>query len=76
MKRLWYIAGWGFVALSATLLFRAHHANLHAGNEPAVAFPGGVAGGNGDLWFASVRSPCNALEAELLFASKPPPSGS
>lgn len=75
MDRVWYIGGWGFVAVCATLLFRAQRPELYAFQEPLIPFPAGALGSSGAAWFETVKPHCNALEVELQLQSNPPPSG-
>jgi hypothetical protein len=75
MNRVFYITGWGFVAICATLLFRSSRPDLYAGAEPAIPFPAGAIGSAAAGWFDSARPRCNALEAELLMRTSPPPDG-
>lgn len=75
MSRIWYISGWGFIAISAMLLFRAGRPDLYAIDEPPIDWPVGVIGSPAARWFESVKPSCNALEVELRMRTAPPPSG-
>jgi hypothetical protein len=75
MNRVWYIGGWGFVAVCATLLFRTQRPDVYAIKEPNIPFPVGALGSGAAAWFESVKPHCNALEVELQLRSSPPPRG-
>ena len=76
MNRLSYLAGWGYVAIAAMLIYRQGRPEVY-GTEP-VALPGvvGAAVRSGPAgWFERMKQHCNTLEAELSMANDPPPSG-
>jgi hypothetical protein len=75
MNRVWYIGGWGFVAVCATVLFRAQRPELYVFQEPDIPFPVAALGSGAAAWFESVKPHCNALEVELRLQSSPPPRG-
>lgn len=75
MNRIGYIAGWGFVAISAVLLFREARPDLYDPIEPAVAWPLGIDGSAASVWFDRIRPSCNALEVELAMRTAPAPEG-
>jgi hypothetical protein len=75
MNRVWYIGGWGFVAVCATLLFRTQRPDVYAIKEPNIPFPVGALGSGAAAWFESVKPHCYALEVELQLRSSPPPRG-
>lgn len=68
--RALYIAGWSFVAVAGTALYRSGRqpqpiVQLEPGPAPAVR-PAGS-------WFASMRAHCNPVEVEVAIANSPPP---
>ena len=75
MRRAWYLAGWGYVAICAMLLFRYARQDLYRGAEPPLDFPVLLGGSEAARWFEAVRPHCNALEIELQMRASPPPRG-
>src|SRR5688572_13259154 len=73
-----YLAGWGYVAIAATLVYRAQHPAL---SEPVTVFYESTAaqpapsGSPAQQWFATVKPQCNALEVELTMTRSPAPAG-
>jgi hypothetical protein len=78
MQRAWYLAGWGWVAISATIVYRAmqpgHAPDLLATPSP-LPVVSGFGGSEAARWFAGVRAHCNALEVGLQMQASPPPDG-
>jgi tetratricopeptide (TPR) repeat protein len=70
-----YLAGWGYVAIAATLIYRTEHPlyvePVQYGQPVVEALPAGSAA---QRWFASVKPQCNALEAELTITRVPVPA--
>jgi hypothetical protein len=69
--RILYLTGWGYVAIAATLLYRANHPAEYApiGNVSSAASTPGLG------WFQTVKPQCNALEVELTMQRNPAPDG-
>jgi hypothetical protein len=73
-----YLAGWGYVAIAAMLVYRAQHPML---NEPVAVFyeqtgpEAAPSGSPAQRWFAAVKPQCNALEVELTMTRSPAPAG-
>jgi hypothetical protein len=71
-----YLAGWGYVAIAAAVIYRVEHPLVEAVAvyEPtsAQAAPGGS---SAHQWFAAVKPRCNALEIELTMTRSPAPGG-
>ncbi|HSA54953.1 MAG TPA: hypothetical protein VLE53_04575 [Gemmatimonadaceae bacterium] len=68
MPRLFYLVGWGYVAICAALLARRAPTTSHA---IATADPAGAAA----EWFRRVRPYCNAVEIATLQRQTRPPEG-
>jgi thioredoxin-like negative regulator of GroEL len=72
-----YLAGWGYAAIAAVLIYRAAPsvdvAPVYNGLRPPVVeqLPAATAA----QWFATVKPQCNALEAELTMTRSPAPAG-
>jgi hypothetical protein len=76
MQRAYYLAGWGWVAISVALIFRATRPVAPvAGPEPVIAGPQLFDGSDASLWFAQTKPFCNDLEVELHVQADPPPGG-
>lgn len=75
MSRVWYLVGWGFVAVCSMALFRSSRPDLYMIREQPTPFPTGAVGSAAAAWFDATRPHCNALEVELMMQSSPPPDG-
>jgi hypothetical protein len=75
MSRIWYIGGWGFVAVCATLLFRSQRPDIYGFHEQIIPFPAGAIGSSAASWFGAAKPHCNALEVEVRMHTSPPPAG-
>jgi hypothetical protein len=75
MSRVWYLVGWGFVAVCGMVLFRSGRPDLYVIQEQPTPFPAGAVASAASGWFEAVRPHCNSLEVELQMQSSPPPSG-
>jgi hypothetical protein len=73
MQRAWYLAGWGYVAIAATLLYRSMHPVFQP--MPSVPDLAAFGGSEAASWFNTVRPHCNALEVALQVQASPPPTG-
>ena len=71
-----YLAGWGYVAIAALLLYRSAPpidiAPMYNGPPVVEQLPAGTLA---QQWFATVKPQCNALEAELTMTRSPAPAG-
>lgn len=73
-----YLAGWGYVAIAAMLVYRAQQPVLY---EPVTVFSEPVStevaasGSPAQRWFFTVKPQCNALEVELTMTRSPAPAG-
>jgi len=74
MHRAFYLAGWGWVAISAALVLRARSPALVT-IEPPVAAPQVFAGSSAAEWFARARPSCNDLEVAIRVRNDPAPAG-
>jgi len=78
MQRAWYLAGWGYVAIAAAVVYRALNPGVAPGmlaTPPELAVVSSFGGTEAARWFAAVRPHCNALEVNLQMQSSPPPDG-
>lgn len=77
MQRAWYLAGWGYVAIAATIVYRSMvpRPPVPSGAPIDVAVTTGFGGSEAARWFAAVRPHCNALEVGLQLQASPPPDG-
>jgi hypothetical protein len=77
MKRAWYLAGWGYVGISAALVYSAMKPAIESEPYPAGALPAVQIGSGSSAaqWFETVRPHCNALEVELQMQSSLAPDG-
>ena len=86
MQRAWYIAGWGYVAITSATVLMAVWPNPPLSMPPIASPPRivttpphaqpVVTDNSGPLgWFMAVRPHCNALEVELTLQQNPPPGG-
>jgi hypothetical protein len=75
MHRAFYLAGWGWVLIASTLVYRANRPDLYPPGEPVFRTPGAPPGSEAARWFAAVKPYCNALEVELRVARDPAPAG-
>ena len=69
--RLLYLAGWGYVAISAALIYRAGHPEQYMQTHVL----GTPVGPSSLQWFDNVRSHCNPVEVQLTLSQNPPPEG-
>jgi len=74
MRRAWYLAGWGWVAISAALVLRAR-SPIYVPVEPPIAAPQVFGGSGAADWFARVKPSCNDLEVAIQIQNDPPPAG-
>lgn len=72
MNRLFYLAGWAWVALSAALLVRGPVITEPAYGPDMVAI---FSGSDAYAWFQRVRPSCNAVEVQVRLRGEPPPAG-
>jgi len=85
MQRAWYLAGWGYVAVTSALVLKAVLPDPPIfmppiGSPPRIINTPPVQPVNTDNsgplgWFMAVRPHCNALEVELTLQQNPPPGG-
>jgi hypothetical protein len=74
MKRVWYIAGWGYVAIASTIVAKVIFPEPPVSMPPVAAAPTAPAT-DAATWFASVKPQCNALEVEVMLQQHPAPAG-
>jgi hypothetical protein len=77
MQRAWYLAGWGYVAISATIVYRSLNPGVGSMlvNPAEVSVVSSFGGTEAARWFQAVRPHCNALEVGLQMQASPPPAG-
>jgi hypothetical protein len=74
MNRVYYVAGWGYAAISLAFFLRMSGPVGYAlAREPVTEYAN-VEATEGGRWFMRVKPHCNALEADLAIRRDPPPA--